>query len=92
MRWVVGGSGRGDDGLGLGRVAQGLDLGSQLLGRGLQVALQLAAFLGQIRRHLGVAADQVLELSSVGRFSVGETFNRIHIPARPCPGTAQKIM
>src|SRR5437879_12409494 len=28
---------------------------------------------------------------SVGRFSVGETLNRIHIPASPCPGTAQKI-
>ena len=36
--------------------------------------------------------DQVLELVSVGRFSLGETFSRIHIPARPWPGTAQKIM
>src|SRR5439155_7033509 len=37
-------------------------------------------------------AVQVLELVSVGRFSVGVTFRRIHIPARPWPGTAQKIM
>src|SRR5216110_833697 len=35
---------------------------------------------------------QLDDVASVGRFSVAETFNRIHIPASPCPGTAQKIM
>ncbi len=34
---------------------------------------------------------QVDDAISFGRCSVAETLSRSHIPARPCPGTAQKI-
>src|SRR3954469_23439710 len=46
-----------------------------------------------VRRGLGrVRRAQEAAATSEGRFAVGETFSRIHIPARPCPGTAHKIM
>src|SRR4051812_23883727 len=46
-----------------------------------------------VRRGLGsVSRAQEVAATSEGRLAVGETFSRIHIPARPCPGTAHKIM
>src|SRR5579859_3324356 len=38
------------------------------------------------------AEPHVVLAANVGRLSVAETLKRIHMPARPCPGTAQKIM